>query len=218
MVSKHETENHSELIFICFGMKYKKFWQKLLILWKFKNTLIANFLLLLLLLFTYVFPSYPWIIKNRGPCVVKGILVNIRWMVQGSLHQSLTAGTRKLQCEEPCWCQAGLGGCILPPHHPFYLKTSTVLADLHRSRFVVADLCLPPSTPVGLLFWYVWPTWKLVLRGAEARLFWKESTLDCPVSCSALVGLNELWASQLAFPQQVTWKWNTWRLAEGNAP
>ena len=47
MVSKHKTENHFELILIWFGMKDKKFWQKSQIPWKFENTLMANFLLLL---------------------------------------------------------------------------------------------------------------------------------------------------------------------------
>ena len=152
--------------------------------------------------------------------MVKEIPVNIKWIVQTPLHQSLTAGTYKLWYEEPYWCQAGLRGRILPPSHPSYLKITTMLAGLRRSHFVVADLCLPPSTPVGMSFVLVCLTHTKTsfAWGWISPLLGRASALDCPVSCPALVGLNELGANQLAFLQQVTWRWNTWRSAEGNAP
>lgn len=59
---------------------------------------------------------------------------------------------------------------------------------------------------------------KISIAWGWRSAFWRRSTLECPVVCSALAGLNELWESQLAFAQQVTSKWNTWDVTEGNAP
>lgn len=84
------------LFFFCFGIKDKKKWYKLQILWEFKNTLMSKFFTVTASAL-YICISFSLLNNNKKiSCVVKDIVLNI-------IEWSLTFGTHKLQYEKPCW-------------------------------------------------------------------------------------------------------------------
>lgn len=132
MVSKHKAENNFE--FISFVLEWNKwnvdknykscenydFQQKSTFIWK---ILMTTFLVFLFVLFMFIFPFCHKIIKNKGHCMVRGILVNTSWKDQGhpaDIHVSL----------------------IWKWHVGRYTQ-------VHSK---VADISLSPSTPVGMHF------------------------------------------------------------------
>lgn len=75
----------------------------------------------------------------------------------------------------------------LLPENQGYVSRST------QALFVVADLCLPPSTPVGRSFVLVCPTqMKISIAWGWSSTFWRKSTLKCLLcSCWSEWALEE---------------------------
>lgn len=158
MVSKHKAENNFE--FISFVLEWNKwhvdknykscenydFQQKSTFIWK---ILMTTSLVLLFVFFMFIFPFCHKIIKNKGHCMVRGILVNTSWKDQGhpaDIHVSLI--WKWVTCWQiyPGPQQGGWHQSV--SIHPCRYAFCPIMSDPHKNWYCVERKlnCLGEST------------------------------------------------------------------------